>query len=203
MAAMNLKSPSLKISQFCDRSVTFENTCNMLCLYDPVEIILPTTLNNSKLSDLLKQEFPNSQVNFVARKLFNETKGDFHLFPNFQTGHVLIKQLVVKENSSVLTECSMKYLSVSACAALLDHIENTQGITIAPASLNICYTPCSGYMMISTSTIQNLEIISNIRTGTTQHTLFATVQHTKTPMGNRLLRASLLQPLTGELQLRC
>jgi DNA mismatch repair ATPase MutS len=52
-------------------------------------------------------------------------------------------------------------------------------------------------MFINSQTIVNLEILTNIKSNTTDSSLFDILKYNKTPMGQRRLRTSLLQPLTG------
>lgn len=47
------------------------------------------------------------------------------------------------------------------------------------------------------STVVNLEMLRNIRSAHSQHTLFGILNSTKTRMGARLLRANILQPPCG------
>jgi DNA mismatch repair protein MSH4 len=51
--------------------------------------------------------------------------------------------------------------------------------------------------MIDATSIRNLEIVDNLQTGTKKDTLMGIINHTQTPVGSRLLRSILLQPLTG------
>lgn len=51
-------------------------------------------------------------------------------------------------------------------------------------------------MMIDLSTIRSLELIQNIQNTKSNDCLFGIMNHTLTPMGQRLLRSSILQPST-------
>ena len=51
-------------------------------------------------------------------------------------------------------------------------------------------------MMIDLSTIKSLELIQNIGDSHSKDCLFGLMNSTFTPMGSRLLRANLLQPMT-------
>jgi DNA mismatch repair protein MSH4 len=76
-AAMNLRSSDIFLTQFVENSTSYSNTCNMLNVYDPVEIIIPNTLAASKIALTISQTFQNAKTTYVARKLYNETKGDY------------------------------------------------------------------------------------------------------------------------------
>ena len=117
-----------------------------------------------------------------------------------------------------------KYLALAAAHALLKYFEFTTKVTLAPASMKITYRPLDGHVLIDCSSIINLELsafneltvafafeqrvpisaisllwpalrrVRNYRTGATAGSLFGLLNRTKTPMGARLLRATLIQP---------
>jgi DNA mismatch repair protein MSH4 len=51
-------------------------------------------------------------------------------------------------------------------------------------------------MMIETSTISLLELVQNLQNFKSKDCLFGIMNETLTPMGSRLLRSNILQPLT-------
>lgn len=51
-------------------------------------------------------------------------------------------------------------------------------------------------MMIDLSTIRSLELIQNLQNSKSRDCLFGLLNETLTPMGSRLLRSNILQPLT-------
>ena len=52
-------------------------------------------------------------------------------------------------------------------------------------------------MMMDVSTIYHLELIQNLHDAKSKNCLFGLLNETQTPMGARLLRSSILQPLTS------
>jgi DNA mismatch repair protein MSH4 len=58
------------------------------------------------------------------------------------------------------------------------------------------YEPSEGSMMIDVSTIYSLELVQNLRDPKSRDCLFGLLNETLTPMGARLLRNNVLQPLT-------
>lgn len=52
-------------------------------------------------------------------------------------------------------------------------------------------------MMIDISTIRTLELIQNLEHPKSRHCLFGLLNETLTPMGARLLRSNILQPVTN------
>jgi DNA mismatch repair protein MSH4 len=51
-------------------------------------------------------------------------------------------------------------------------------------------------MMIDVSTIYSLELVQNLQNSKSRDCLFGLLNETQTPMGSRLLRSNILQPLT-------
>lgn len=64
--------------------------------------------------------------------------------------------------------------------------------------MRIKYEPSEGSMMIDLSTIHSLELIQNLQNAKSKDCLFGLLNHTLTPMGARLLRSNILQPLTDK-----
>ena len=52
-------------------------------------------------------------------------------------------------------------------------------------------------MMIDLSTISTLELVQNLQNAMSKHCLYGVMNQTMTPMGARLLKSNLLQPLTS------
>jgi DNA mismatch repair protein MSH4 len=56
--------------------------------------------------------------------------------------------------------------------------------------------------MIDLSTVNSLELVQNIQNTKSKDCLFGLLNETLTPMGSRLLRSNILQPLTEENKIR-
>nr|MCR4948296.1 DNA mismatch repair protein MutS [Treponema sp.] len=78
---------------------------------------------------------------------------------------------------------------------LLDYLEKTTNAALPHISSIRVYHD-SEYLIMDDSSRRNLEIITNMRDGSSQYTLYECVDFTKTAMGGRLLRNWLLFPLT-------
>lgn len=63
-------------------------------------------------------------------------------------------------------------------------------------SLRLRYEPSEGSMMIDVPTIYSLELVQNLQNPKSKDCLFGLLNETLTPMGARLLRNNILQPLT-------
>jgi DNA mismatch repair protein MutS len=84
--------------------------------------------------------------------------------------------------------------SVPAAGAVLSYIEETQKQGLNSLR-KISYHSLSGYMFLDRSTIRNLELVNNNQDGSEYGSLLSVIDRTLTPMGARLLRRRLLQPL--------
>ncbi|KAL0486176.1 DNA mismatch repair protein MutS [Acrasis kona] len=184
IAAINLKSSDIYLTQFSENSATYSNTYNMIQLYNPDEVLLPNSLSETKLSDMIQSKFANKKITNIARKFYNEVKGS-----------VLIKELAVSDHT-IESEVASKYLSISAASALLQYTEHIQKMVFAKQSLKFHYKPLSGHLQLDPSSISNLELIYNLKDGSKKNTLLSIINHTQTPMGSKLLQSTLIQPLT-------
>ena len=84
---------------------------------------------------------------------------------------------------------------------MLKYIEFELTFYFSPHSLRIKYEPSEGSMMIDLSTIHSLELIQNLQHAKSKDCLFGILNQTLTPMGARLLKSNLLQPLMEKEQL--
>jgi len=85
-------------------------------------------------------------------------------------------------------------LALGAAGALLAYLRHTQ-----PASITILRTPVlyqgEDHMTLDAPTRRNLELTQTMRGGAPSGSLLAVLDHTRTPMGGRLLRRWLNAPL--------
>ncbi len=90
-------------------------------------------------------------------------------------------------------------LAASAAGAVLNYLHENQRAVLAHITRIQCYQP-GAFMALDANTRRNLEIFDPLRAPDSDHhraapTLLSTLDHTKTPMGARLLRQWLGQPL--------
>lgn len=81
-------------------------------------------------------------------------------------------------------------LAIRAAAAIISYVERTQKGAVRLSRLTT-YSP-SDFMVLDATTCRHLEIFQSLRSG---QTLFSVLDATQTPMGGRLLRKWLSQPL--------
>jgi DNA mismatch repair protein MSH4 len=93
-------------------------------------------------------------------------------------------------------DVSTKYLALSALSALIETVEESERTQFVKGTLSMSFVPVDGMMLLDPSTIANLEILRNLRTGDPRHSLFGALNHCLTAAGTRHLRSSLIQPST-------
>ena len=90
--------------------------------------------------------------------------------------------------------CEGKPLAVRAAGALLQYLQDTQQNLLRQIRALRTYST-GHYMTLDPQTRRNLELTANTLTGETTYSLLWVLDQTRTPMGARLLRRWLNQPL--------
>ena len=96
--------------------------------------------------------------------------------------------------------CTGKPLAISAAGGLLDYLTDTQLSGVRQIASLSTYG-VDGFMTLDAQTRRNLELMESGR-GERRHSLIAVLDQTKTPMGARLLRKWISQPLLDLDELR-
>jgi DNA mismatch repair protein MutS len=85
-------------------------------------------------------------------------------------------------------------LAISSAGAVLRYLESTQ-----KRSLDFLSPPkfvsTSDKLVLDQTTLRNLEVLRNVRDGTADNALVSVLDKTQTPMGSRLLKKWLMEPL--------
>ncbi|KAH8147392.1 uncharacterized protein LAJ45_08548 [Morchella importuna] len=185
---VNMTTGECVLSEICD-SQTYVRTMHKLSVFDPTEILVPNTAvipRKSTLLSIMEHYIPGATITQVPRKYYNE-----------QMGHDYIQQLAFADDiAGIKVAVSAKFYAISAAAAALKHIELSY-TRFALNSLRIKYQGSEGSMLIDFSTVHSLELIQNLQNAKSTECLFGLLNNTLTPMGARLLRSNVLQPLTN------
>ncbi len=88
-----------------------------------------------------------------------------------------------------------KELSISACGGLLSFIKESQREESLDNIRRVHFYHDEEYMFLDVITQKNLDLMRNQIDGGTYGTLFSVLNETNTPMGTRLLRQWIVQPL--------
>ena len=150
-----------------------QNLCDELYRLTPHEIL---TNENLTFADKLKS--------FVKLKLGNCTFTNFDAEEksDFLSKHFEEKDFPVSENAAAAVEFLLNYLHKTVRTDL-NHLSKLTRLDL------------SSHLILDSNTLRNLEIVRNLRDGSKKDTLFAILDYTKTPLGNRLLRRWLESPL--------
>jgi DNA mismatch repair protein MutS len=90
--------------------------------------------------------------------------------------------------------CEGKPYAIRAAGALLHYLEETQQEMLRQIRALRTYSTAH-YMTLDPQTRRNLELLANTLTGEVEHSLLWVLDQTRTPMGARLLRRWISQPL--------
>ncbi|KAF2185031.1 hypothetical protein K469DRAFT_577714 [Zopfia rhizophila CBS 207.26] len=189
LAFVNLDTGEAVLCQICD-SQTYVRTIHKLRVYGPSEILIVSTAASpkSKLFSIIEEnlEVIESRLTLLDRRYWVES-----------TGLEYIQSLAFTEDVEALKiQVSGSYFAVCCIAAVLKYVQLGLSKTFPFHSLRVKYEPSEGSMMIDISTIYSLELIQNLQNPKSKDCLFGLLNETLTPMGSRLLRSNILQPLT-------
>lgn len=158
-----------------------EQLNNELRRLSPREILVPET---AKMFSPLKQILSDNQrqLNYRDDWAFNHQNNYVKLMTHFNVA--TLKGFGLDDQPAV----------IQAAGALIDYLEETQKSSL-PHLKRINLYNLNEYMALDESTLRNLEILTNQQEGSARHTLLETLDHTSTPMGSRLLKRYITQPL--------
>lgn len=168
-----------------DSNQTTSNTIDALAMYAPKEIIV---LNDT----LIPKEVENYVKNNMGQTIFSQ----------FGPKDSVDKAKVDEFNAQCIARAKKQFakwvvaddIVFVALGALLAYLEDVIKIN-ADHLTNVHTFEQNERMIIDASCLRHLEISKNLRDGSTRGTLLAILDKTKTPMGARLLKQWLENPL--------
>lgn len=155
----------------------------------PAELLIQNSLaiEESFVRDIISQ-YPGMVVNNYPDWSFESHSAEKKLLDQFGTAS--LKAFGINSPGP----------EVSAAGVLVDYLVSTTKHQI-PHVESIKIYGEDEYAALDDSTRKNLELVTNLRDGTTAYTLYETLNSTKTAMGARLLRASIVHPLRDKDEL--
>ena len=161
-----------------------ENFSKELDRCHPRELLLPQNLEKNEIvqNTLLQNE--NIAISYYPDWNFDQNLSYKRLCTQFGTANL---------QSFSLDEKSPE---VAPAGFLLDYLQKTT-TTSSPHVTGIKIYRDSQFVIMDDSSRRNLEIVQNLRDGTSQFSLLECLSHTQTAMGKRMLRSWLLYPLTN------
>lgn len=145
-------------------------------------------------SEILLQKRDYSAVSELLRGQYSKTytKAEDWVF-NFDYGYELLVNHFQTQSLKGFG-CEELTIGTIAAGAVLNYLQETQKANL-PHLKKIVPYDIGEYMVLPLSTQRNLEILSPLMEGTRFGTLFSILDQTQTPMGGRLLKKWIIQPL--------
>ena len=165
-----------------------ENFSKELNRAAPRELLLPVSLKNNSDIQAAVAAYGALSLSYYPDWDFSAELSLKKLTNQFKTKN--LKAFGLEEDSPELVPAGF----------LLDYLEKTTN-ALLPHIASIRVYSDNEFLMMDDSSRRNLEIVSNMREGTSKYTLLECVDYTKTAMGSRLLRNWLLFPLTNLKQI--
>ncbi|KAI9203037.1 muts domain V-domain-containing protein [Polychytrium aggregatum] len=157
-------------------------------LMDPCEVVVAAyspTSTKTVLHDKISETWPSISVVTVGRREFSDSNG-----------LSCIKRHTYQDDlSKIMLGLESKYFCLAAVSALFHYLESVHSVSFANGCLKFQYQLVDGMMMIDHVTAKNLELCRSLLGPRHNMTLLGVLDKTQTPMGARLLRLNLLQPL--------
>nr|WP_147661373.1 DNA mismatch repair protein MutS [Candidatus Prometheoarchaeum syntrophicum]QEE14418.1 DNA mismatch repair protein MutS [Candidatus Prometheoarchaeum syntrophicum] len=182
VAIIDISSADFIAAEFFGKQAKF-SLFSFIAKNYPVECILP--------QELLTDFSFMSQLRESSSMIIKEHTQFSFLFNNaYET---LRKQFEVENLNSF--DLEDRALAISAAGALLAFIKETQKEETLDNIQQIRYFHEDSFMFLDVNTQKNLELLCNQNDGGTFGSIFGVLNETKTPMGTRLLKNWIVQPL--------
>lgn len=146
--------------------------------FEPKEVLYPISLKNNP-------SIMNSLDGFYL------TTYDDWYFDYLEAYRKLLKHFKVTSLEGY--GCEGMVVAISAAGALLSYLEETQKQTATFKKISVLKH--ESHMLLDATTQKNLEITKGMKDGEKEGSLLWVIDETLTPMGGRLLRSWLLNPL--------
>jgi len=161
----------------------YSKLANELMRFKPSEVLVPMSLfDEGRISKKISSVDTSILITPYADENFHYERAYQILVSHFKTMNL--------EGVG----CESLPLAVSASGGALQYILETQMADLGHIDTLSTYSTAD-FMILDSTTLRNLEILSNIRDGTGKGTLLGILDRTLTPMGSRLIRKWLQQPL--------
>ena len=157
---------------------TDENLEDEICRFEPREILVPRSINDT------------IYYKTALGRFYVSVYEDWY-FDYPEAYKTLLRHLKVSSLDGF--GCDGMNSAISAAGALVSYIEETQKETFFLKKISALRQ--GAYMFLDASTQRNLELTHNLKDGSQEGTLLWVLDETLTAMGGRLLRASILKPL--------
>ncbi len=165
---------------------TFDDLITEFSRYPIRECLLPRSLSEDQdFMEPLREEIPQN--------IFFTPFEDYLFEPNYAE-QTLLDHFGLTHGGLDGFGCGNLPLAISAAGSIISYLQETQKAPLTNIR-SLRTHSISKYAILDLSTIQNLEILENIRDKTSRGTLLSILDHTNTRMGSRLLKQWITHPL--------
>ena len=175
---------------FCDLSTgelftmqvhSLSHLLSLMVRFSPTECLVPESLKvNTELMEKIKSY--NCFLTSVDDYFFKTEKARETIYSHFNI--TSLHQFGLEEEKQL----------ISAAGALVKYLHDTQKNSLSHLQ-NISIRSNETIMLLDSSTIKNLELLKNIRDGSSRGTLLSVLEKTVTSSGARLLKRWIKEPL--------
>ncbi len=186
---ISLAAIDLAVSDFEVRSFDISNMdafANEFFRKFPREVVIPESLE--KEINALMKRFPE-----ISNILVN--RFDAYEYNYFECEEVLKNQLKIADIEGLGLKNYES--SVIAAGVLIKYLRSIRKTTLKNVG-SLRFIPNENHLILDSISFRNLEILTNLRSGSTKGSLFGAVDFTLTPMGKRMLRNWLSYPLVDK-----
>ena len=180
MAVVDLASGEIKTAQSNADAPGSIN--DELIKYAPIEVTFPMGQE-----DKIDEIFTANDMSSVLKSPQEDWIYDFIQAKNYLQDHFGVKSLAGFDLDG-------RDFAVSASGALLYYLKKLRKDSLSLIG-SISYMQSGTHMILDSSTLKNLELVKNIRDNRRSGTLLDIIDLTVNPLGGRLLKTWLLQPL--------
>jgi len=152
----------------------------------PKECLLPKSLNED-------QEFMTALHEETSHDIFFTPLEDYLFDPDYAE-QTLLDHFDLARGGLDGFGCGHLPLAISAAGAIISYLHDTQKAPLTNIR-SLRTHSVSNYTTLDASTIQNLEILENVRDKSRRGTLLSILDQTLTRMGSRLLKQWIIHPL--------
>ena len=160
-----------------------ENFAKELERCHPKELLLPQNLEKNEIVRNSLALYEKIAISYYPDWNFDQNISYKRLCSQFKTTNLQAFSLDEKSPE------------IAPAGFLLDYLQRTTA-SDSPHVTSIQIYRDSQFVIMDDSSRRNLEIVQNLRDGTSQFSLLECLSHTRTSMGKRMLRSWLLYPLT-------
>lgn len=179
---IDISTGTAKITQFSGENVDAKLTCE-LGRYGPRELLMPKGKSENHPAVRFAKETLNAHIEFIDPALYERSTAKALLMDYFSVTDLSEKGLDDQQTGCITALC--------AAIRYLGETQMNSGVRIQDIQV---YTQ-DKYMRLDIAAIRNLELCETIRGKEKRGSLLWVLDKTKSPMGKRLIRAWVEQPL--------